>query len=807
MSRKVSPVDFYDNTVLPALHERLDSVFPAFGWRRDSRGWVATERDFTKTLPGAPRPDRVVCHNPSGFLVHGGTPTSWVAYIHADLVGDAYQRPKGSEWFAAVRRLAVLAGVDPAPLEVQETAEETERREQRERREALLEAVLVEVQNELASECGAGARAYLVERGFAEKRLPDLPVGLFPTRSRLSAALRDRGFRKPEIDEAGILDDGRFEGRLLFAWRDARGHLETFAARDLSETPGAPKYLNLGGSKPALFGLDMALRPGRENLVLVEGLVDVLALQERGMLNVAAIGGTTLAAGVLESLAEAGVRQVTLALDNDEPGRAGIDASLRNAAKGDKVPNVYVIDPADLEDSKDPDEFVRRRGLDAFLALVEHRASADLYRTRRALSAVSPDSPEAARREAVDQGLDIVGDVRGPGAELVVDDILAEVAERTGYSREAIAAEAGDHAKRRRRQEREEGTRRLLREGLSALGVGKPAASVMREVRTGLDRLDDRDEDAPTMFSVDASVRLVERLAEGRSTGWDALDRAEVRLHPGELALVAARTGHGKSAFLANLAHNALREGDGLVVYYSLEESHPQAFLRLVAIVADEIAPAAEVPWTTRKVGESLRTGTLWEGDRRVLEDALKRMRAWGSRLMIVDRQWSADRIAAHARTLAEGKQPLDLVLLDYWQRVPSPPGAYDRRDIEVAAVARTIRGLAHDVGVPVVAGAQLNRDSVKDKPKVPHDKPFKDAIPAIRGRRPDLHHLREGGEQEADLVIGLLNYAADYRSDDTGEKPPATTPLEVGTLKNRWGAVGRWTELKFTGATGRITE
>jgi len=150
---------------------------------------------------------------------------------------------------------------------------------------------------------------------------------------------------------------------------------------------------------------------------------------------------------------------------------------------------------------------------------------------------------------------------------------------------------------------------------------------------------------------------------------------------------------------------------------------------------------------------------------------------------------------------------PLDLVLVDYFQAVPAPPGAYDRRDIEVAAVARTIRGLARDVGVPVVAGAQINREAIQGGTKSVQGKSFEESLEAIRKFRPELHHLREGGEQEADLVLGLLNYAADYRADETVQAPPATTPLEVGTLKNRWGAVGRWTRLQFTGATGRIAD
>ncbi len=75
--------------------------------------------------------------------------------------------------------------------------------------------------------------------------------------------------------------------------------------------------------------------------------------------------------------------------------------------------------------------------------------------------------------------------------------------------------------------------------------------------------------------------------------------------------------------------------------------------------------------------------------------------------------------------------------------------------------------------------------------------------------RRPQLQHLREGGiEQEADLVLGLLNYAADYQAE-VGEAGPvtSTTHFEVGTLKNRYGPVGSWAALEFNGRFGLLQD
>ena len=86
----------------------------------------------------------------------------------------------------------------------------------------------------------------------------------------------------------------------------------------------------------------------------------------------------------------------------------------------------------------------------------------------------------------------------------------------------------------------------------------------------------------------------------------------------------------------------------------------------------------------------------------------------------------------------------------------------------------------------------------------------YEAARETIKGARPLLSHLREGGaEQEADLVLGLLNYAADFQTDTEEESRavPEVTRLEVGSLKNRGGIPGRWTSLAYYGRSNYIRD
>ena len=99
--------DFYTETVLPVLEARLDAVFPEFGWKRDARGWVATNEEMTHRVLGV-RAERVVAHGPAprGFLVHGGDSTLWTAYVNGGVI------PRGDAFVAVVQEIAARAGID-----------------------------------------------------------------------------------------------------------------------------------------------------------------------------------------------------------------------------------------------------------------------------------------------------------------------------------------------------------------------------------------------------------------------------------------------------------------------------------------------------------------------------------------------------------------------------------------------------------------------------------------------------------------------------------------------------------------------
>ena len=189
--------EFYERTVLPALMGRLDEAFPEFGWRRDPRGWRATNEEFTHSRLGA-RAERVVCHGeaPRGLLVHGDGPLLWTTYVNDGAPA------RGRDFVRSVRVLAERAGVDASALDRAPTA--------RERQAALLEAVYAIAREELMSRHGAAARDYLVNRRGMPDATATNDLGVMPTGGRIRAALKTAINKKdrmtPDLGGSGTTD-------------------------------------------------------------------------------------------------------------------------------------------------------------------------------------------------------------------------------------------------------------------------------------------------------------------------------------------------------------------------------------------------------------------------------------------------------------------------------------------------------------------------------------------------------------------------------------------------------------------------
>ena len=242
----------------------------------------------------------------------------------------------------------------------------------------------------------------------------------------------------------------------------------------------------------------------------------------------------------------------------------------------------------------------------------------------------------------------------------------------------------------------------------------------------------------------------------GVPTGFYDLDYKTAGLHGSDLVLVAARPAMGKSAFALNIATNAAVRANTPVAIFSLEMSKEQMVNRILC---------SEALVDSNKV----RTGKLEDDDWAKLAEASGILSE--SEIIVDDTPGiSIMEIRAKCRKMKLEKN-IGLVVIDYLQLVQgSSRRASGSREQEIAEISRSLKILAKEINVPVIALSQLSR--------APEQRP---------DHRPMLSDLRESGsiEQDADIVIFL--YRDDYYNQDSEKKNVA----EIILAKHRSGSTG----------------
>lgn len=240
--------------------------------------------------------------------------------------------------------------------------------------------------------------------------------------------------------------------------------------------------------------------------------------------------------------------------------------------------------------------------------------------------------------------------------------------------------------------------------------------------------------------------------ATGVSTGFYDLDALTHGLHPGQLIVIGARPGAGKSTLAMDfLRACAIKQGKPAVIF-SLEMSKDEIMHRLISAQANV------------KLND-LRGHTLSDNDwtriAKMMADTAE------SPLYIDDSpNLTMMEIRAKARRMKQ-KHGLSLIVVDYLQLMGAGGGRYQSREQEVAEYSRSLKLLAKEVGVPVVALSQLNR-----KAEERHDK------------RPQLSDLRESGSVEQDADVVILIHRPDLASPDD----PRAGEVDLIVAKHRNG-------------------
>jgi replicative DNA helicase len=271
-----------------------------------------------------------------------------------------------------------------------------------------------------------------------------------------------------------------------------------------------------------------------------------------------------------------------------------------------------------------------------------------------------------------------------------------------------------------------------------------------------------------------STVEHIEMLYErddpitGLPTGYGEFDEMTSGLQRGDLIIVAGRPSMGKTSFAMNIAEYAALKQRHPVAVFSMEMPGEQLSMRLLSSLG-------------RINQQRLRTGRLEDDDWPRFTSAVSMLSE--AQLFIDDSPaLSPTEVRARARRLMREHKQLGLIVIDYLQLM-QVPGSAENRTTEISEISRSLKALAKELSVPVIALSQLNR-SLEQRPN----------------KRPVMSDLRESGaiEQDADLICFI------YRDEVYHEDSPDKGTAEIIIAKQRNGPIGH-VRLTFLGQYTRF--
>jgi replicative DNA helicase len=278
------------------------------------------------------------------------------------------------------------------------------------------------------------------------------------------------------------------------------------------------------------------------------------------------------------------------------------------------------------------------------------------------------------------------------------------------------------------------------------------------------------------MEIVKASIQKIEELYKrkadvtGVGTGFTELDKMTSGLHPGEMTIIAARPSMGKTAFSLNIAQHIALRLKKTVAYFSLEMGKESMMMRMLS--AESKVNMSEI-----------RNGRIQDSAWPKLINAASALSE--ASIFIDDTPGvSPFEIRSRARRL-KAEHGIDVIMIDYLQLM-SMKQKFNSREQEVAEISKSLKAIAKELQVPIIALAQLNR-----------------GVEGRADRRPMLSDLRESGSIEQDADVIMMLYRDDYYDKDDPEKQGHA---EVIIGKQRNGATGT-VKLRFDAKYNRFRD
>ena len=525
---------------------------------------------------------------------------------------------------------------------------------------------------------------------------------------------------------------------------------------------------------------------GYDTILIVEGLPDALIFPTLGVKNIVAMGNVLLTKNHIEVLRSFGVRKVIISFDYEAPKADHTISGIENTEIAIGLFNnsgitCFVIDPPVLSPHKDPDEFVREKGVDAFLGLIENAKRGARWKAERILGRHDIKT-NVGREMVLDEALLFWWTLRDRVESLQFKETIRTA---LGYGQRVFEQFIQGYRDNKVKERLVRGYQDFFKKGQRLLKEGN---------LDGLRKLFEEEAKDLSLKRVNRAIEppsfeeyreRVKKRPGGLKTGYALLDDI-IRIPVGATTIVAGRPSHGKTTFLLNIFLNMVRiYKDHAFFFFCYEHSADQTVSRVINMLSGYV-------FDERRNIEKLER-YLKEGRREIreVEEGIARFKAYTEerkRLWIMDAPVFVDELEDTLTYLSE-RHHIGAVFIDCIQDIKIK-GLHEERRIRFKIISEKIQGIALSLQAPILLGVRVEGKKGEEEYIA-------------------LKDLRETAdiERDAHMVLALSSPSIERAVDKGVEVTSPEVDLGVSILKNRDGPVNVAKTLKFHRPTYTVKE
>lgn len=795
--------EWVKDELYPAIFDKLEGALPELHLKRSRTGWMS--KHYLSGEPHPSREDKVKIRekSPGWIFEEGGTGKTLVSYVM-----DRDSLP----FMDTVKKLAEIAGVK---IPGGSSYDPEEYRKYKDRTSILEDANQYFI---FCLENSPGAqevRDYLEGRGYSPEDVKAMELGYIPSQEKLFTYLTGRGYNKTLQEEVLQLNSRIGDSHNLTIPYRSGGSLKGFKFRTTGAT--MPKYLNSSGLEKAggFFNLSSLRGDKDRDLVIVEGELDALHATAKGVKNVVATAGSSVSPGQVQEAIKKGARIFTLCFDN-EPGQEDETVNRVNRAikviRDEGVNRIYIATLPDLDGHKtDPDRLLKEKGAHAFTEAVAQALPYYTYQLQGILHRYGKIQDEG--RDLTSKEKDsLLDEVVKTGATLDPMDrdqykklfTSIPAIQELGITGESYQIAVDELTTTTAKEKQARALRDLLAEVKRHQESGETDKAInLMGQSLGSIRIQDREAEFNKLLAPVTEEGVKDRLSKKPDsifTGY-TIEGEGLYIPSGALSVFSAPTSHGKTTFLINLALNIARQGKEIYLFSFEEDGDTMLTYVLNSYMGIELS---------RGNRKSLRSYFSTGSTEYINRDAVELFNDYKNRFfkeMVETRKINVIYTSYDSQTLIDAIRYIQknanpgAILIDYIQLLSLPTRVKTERKInarqeELKEICISLKDLAVDTGLPIILGAQFNRDVVN--PLLLHSTKI--------GEAGDIERI-------ANLIVGFWNNDFEPLGkpgeldiiESKGMNKPGT--LYVKILKNRGGLVRLQDNLQWNGNTQVIGE